>query len=341
MIFWRSSTSETMNMFTLTHALLLFCSMVSHNDALSFVSRTNLKSNVSYTRIKSPISNRGMSMSLMVPSLSFENIDSMVSQTMRIQNQNIQAEIFGDLAHATLDGATLLSLSPVILRLFIFVGRIFAILADYLPDHAMTPDETIFQLLMLILSGRSLYNDTVTLVTSYTKSTSFKDRKIYLIAFLPVGFSWMQYKLLISNALEWVELSPGKCVLEENDSLLLVYRGDVHQDIDGINIQQYGICNQINVLDIVGDLFLAKELIDSKFNKKRRIKNVKPTTIDNVGQPQTRYVLKAGSDGSLLLRIKVKKLLDIANKDEQLFGSIKNLVSNGIQNRLIASLNEQ
>jgi len=330
-----------MKIFTLTHALLLVCSMVSHNDAMSFVSRRNLKSNVSYTRIKSPISNRVMSMSLMVPLLSFEHIHSMVSQTMRMQNQNIQAEVFGDLAHAALDGATLLSLSPVVLRLFIFVGRIFAILADYLPDHAMTPDETIFQLSMLILSVRSLYMDTVTLVSSCTKSTSFKDRKIYLIAFLPVGFSWMQYKSLISNALEWVELAPGKCVLEENDSLLLVYRGNVHQDIDGFNIQQYGIRNQTNVLDIVGDLFLAKELIDSKFNDKRKIKNFKPATIDRSGQPQSRYELKAGSDGSLLLRIKVKKILNMANKDEQLIGSIKNLVSNGIQNRLIASLDEQ
>jgi len=330
-----------MNIFTLTHALLLFCSMVSHNDALSFISCRNLKSNVSYTRIKSPISNRVMSMSLMVPSLSFEHIDSMVSHTMRIQTQNIQAEVFGDLAHATLDGATLLSLSPVVLRLFIFVGRIFAILADYLPDHAMTPDETIFQLSMLILSGRTLFNDAIKMASSCTKSISFKDRKIYIIAFLPAGFSWMQYKVLISNALEWVKLSPGNCLLEENDSLLLVYRGDVHQNINGVNIQRYGARNQTNVLDIVGDLFLAKELIDSRFNDKKRIKNVKFSTMNSIGQPQSQYTLKAGPDGSLLLRIKVKKLLDIANEDKQLFGSIENLVLNGIQSRLLASLDEQ
>eukprot|EP00555_Chaetoceros_dichaeta_P010117 CAMPEP_0198266686 /NCGR_PEP_ID=MMETSP1447-20131203/29593_1 /TAXON_ID=420782 /ORGANISM="Chaetoceros dichaeta, Strain CCMP1751" /LENGTH=295 /DNA_ID=CAMNT_0043956893 /DNA_START=226 /DNA_END=1113 /DNA_ORIENTATION=+ len=280
-------------------------------------------------------------MTLMLPLISFENIQSMASQTMRIsQNQNIEAEVFADLAHATLDVATLFSINPIVLRIFIFVGRIFSILSDYLPDHSMTPDETIFQLSMLILSGRTLYDDARKLVSSSTKSISFKDRKIYLIAFLPVGFSWMEYKALISDAFEWVELLPGKCLLEENDSLLLTYRGDVYQDVDGFNIQRYGTSNTTRVLDMIGNLSLVMQLIDSKCYRKGKIKNTKPATLFDIGQQQSQYKLRAGSDGSLLLRIKVNKLLDIANEDEKLFGSIKNLVSNGIQNRLIVSLDE-
>ena len=158
----------------------------------------------------------------------------MVSETMRISpNPSIEAEVYGDLAHAILDGATLLQLSPFTLRLLIFVGRIFGILSDYLPDQYMTPDETVFQLSMLILSGWSLYNNSITLISSSIKSVSYKDKKIYLIAFRPVGFSWIQFKMLIYDALEWVELPPGKTLLEENDYLFLTYEGYVYQEVDG------------------------------------------------------------------------------------------------------------
>jgi len=277
-------------------------------------------------------------MTLMMPLINFEGIQSMVSNTIKIsRNPNVEAEVFADLAHATLDVATLFSMNPIVLRIFIFVGRIFAILSDYLPDHSMTPDETIFQLAMLILSGRTLYDDATKLISSSTKSISYKDRKIYLIAFLPVGFSWMQYKSLISDALEWVELLPGNCLSEENDTLLITYRGDVYQNIDGFNIQRYGTRNATNILDMIGNLSLVMDLINSKQYRKRKIKNIKPTTTYDIGQ-QSQYKLRAGPDGSLLLRIKVDKLLEIANGDEKLFESIKSLVSSGIQNRLIVSL---
>lgn len=338
-----------MTCLNLTTALLIISSKFSYNSAMSFVPQRNLNSqrslnlNAPSTRNKSIISNRAISMTLsMIPLIPFESIQSMASETMRISpNQNIEAEVFADLAHATLDVATLFSINPIMLRIFIFVGRIFAILSDYVPDHSMTPDETIFQLSMLILSGRTLYDDARKLVSSSTKSISFKDRKIYLIAFQPIGISWMEYKALISDALEWVELLPGTCLCEENDSLLLTYRGDVYQDVDGFTIHRYGTSNATRVLDMIGDLSLVMQQIDSKSYRKGKIKNTKPaTTLHDIGQQQSQYKLRAGSDGSLLLRININKLLDIANEDEKLFGSIKNLVSNGIQNRLIISLDE-
>ena len=304
---------------------------------MSFSYHRDLKSKSFTTRTNNPISHRTMSMTLsMIPPPSSESINLLIAQTVRLsQNPSVEGEVFRDLAHAALDGATLLSLSPIPLSLFIFVGRIFAILGDYLPDHYMTPDETIFQLSMLLFSSRPLYNNIISLISSTTKSISFKDRKVYLIAFLPFGFSWMQYKLLISNALEWVDLPPGKCLQEENDSLFITYRGDVYEDVDGFNIRYYGTRSQTKKLDIIGDLSMAKELINSKFYGKRRIRNVKSTTIDSIEQPRSQYKLRAGLDGSLLLRIKVDKILEIANEDEQLFGSIQGLVLNGITNRLI------
>lgn len=304
---------------------------------MSFSYHRDLKSKSFTTRTNNPISHRTMSMTLsMIPPPSSESINLLIAQTVRLsQNPSVEGELFADLAHAALDGATLLSLSPIPLSLFIFVGRIFAILGDYLPDHYMTPDETIFQLSMLLFSSRPLYNNIISLISSTTKSISFKDRKVYLIAFLPFGFSWMQYKLLISNALEWVDLPPGKCLQEENDSLFITYRGDVYEDVDGFNIRYYGTRSQTKKLDIIGDLSMAKELIDSKLYGKRRIRNVKSTTIDSIEQPRSQYKLRAGLDGSLLLRIKVDKILEIANEDEQLFGSIQGLVLNGITNRLI------
>mmetsp|Transcript_32825 Transcript_32825/g.39330 ORF Transcript_32825/g.39330 Transcript_32825/m.39330 type:complete len:346 (+) Transcript_32825:71-1108(+) len=326
-----------MKIFISTAAVLFFSSKVSFTAAC-FVSHRNLNSNALSTRVKNPMSDRDISMNLMIPYSSFESIHSIASQA--IQNPNIEAEVFRDLAHATLDVATLFPINPIVLRIIIFVGRLFSILGDYLPDHYMTPDEMLFQLSMLTLSSRSLYDNTTKLVSTSTKSISFQDRKIYLLVFKPAGFSWMQYKVLISDALEWVELQPDQCLLDEDDSLFLTYRGDVYQDIDGFNVKRYGTRNLARSLDMVGNLSAAKDLIDSKCSYKRKLKNAKNVNTRGIGQQRSQCRLRAGLDGSLLLRIDINKLLDRANGDEKLFGNIKSLVSYGIEKRLIISLDE-
>jgi len=120
-----------MKTFNKTAALIFFCNNVSIPVAC-FVTNRNLKSNVLTTRVKNLMSDRDISMNLMIPYSSFESIHQMVS--LAIQNPNIEAELFRDLAHAALDIATLCSINPIVLRIIIFIGRLFSNL-DYLCLH--------------------------------------------------------------------------------------------------------------------------------------------------------------------------------------------------------------
>ena len=147
--------------------------------------------------------------------------------------------------------------------------------------------------------------------------------------------------MLIYDALEWVELPPGKTLLEENDYLFLTYEGYVYQEVDGTAIKRYGTHDCTQVLDMIGNLSLTKEMIDSKYNSRRKIKHPIPVALDGTEQLKSPYKLRAGRNGSLLLRINIEKLLEIGNEDKDLIRSVENLVSVRIQSRLIKSLDER
>ncbi len=76
-------------------------------------------------------------------------VDSLIQSTSLIiavpADNNIQAEVFADLAHIFLDLATFFTPDTIILRLFVVIGRLFSILSDYIPDQKMSPEEFIFQ----------------------------------------------------------------------------------------------------------------------------------------------------------------------------------------------------
>jgi len=319
---------------------------LSVSAALLFVSSKRCNSFQPALQIKNQKSSSNTSINLLDPT-SLGNALSPVSKSIQsfhipiFWNQNIEAEVFGDLAHIALDFVTFFSPDPIVLRFIILVGRIFSILSDYIPDHYLTPDEALFQFSMLILSGKMMWESSTILVSSYSKATSFKDKKIYLIFFLPVGFTWMQYKALSSDVFEWVELSPGKFILEEDDSILLTYKGDVYHYIDHLNIQRYGRCNSTRVIDMVGNLDFLEKLLYVKYYKKRKTKSAQFEYLNSTENQQSQITLRAGQGGSILLRIKMKKLLERANNDEDLSASTRQLLSNGIQNRLaISSDNE-
>lgn len=74
----------------------------------------------------------------------------------------VQAEVFSDLAHVALDFTGMLSPSKSYIRLFAMVfGRVFALSADYLPDHAIHPEELMIQVFFLCLAMRELLQEKV------------------------------------------------------------------------------------------------------------------------------------------------------------------------------------
>jgi hypothetical protein len=71
----------------------------------------------------------------------------------------VEAEVFTDMSHVTLDFTPSLldsSSSKALLKKTSVIGRVFVILADYIPDHSIHPEELVIQLIMLGLAVKNL-----------------------------------------------------------------------------------------------------------------------------------------------------------------------------------------
>jgi hypothetical protein len=72
---------------------------------------------------------------------------------------SVFAELLTDMAHVLLDFAGMFSPSKSLIRLFAVVGQIFAISADYLPDHSTHPEELLIQLFLLAVTMKELIKE--------------------------------------------------------------------------------------------------------------------------------------------------------------------------------------
>jgi hypothetical protein len=71
----------------------------------------------------------------------------------------LEAELFAGLAHVALDFTGFLSPSKSLIRLFSVVGRVFAISADYLPDHSIHTEELVIQIFLIGIAMKDLVYD--------------------------------------------------------------------------------------------------------------------------------------------------------------------------------------
>lgn len=243
--------------------------------------------------------------------------------------QNHEAQLFGDLAHFLLDVVTFSSPDTMLLRLLIFFGRICSILSDYVPDHSMTYDEVAFQSTMLTVAGTKFFKKLSTTISSLKEATSFKDGRIYRNMFSPAGFTWIQYKMLLSSeVLQWTMYKPGEIFVQDSSSLFITYRGEVEQFKDGTISRRYGSCGSIYCHDIIGDLSQGSEiLIDRK--KRKSLK-------DRQDIEEIVNIFRSGSTGSMLLRIDVKQLMQLSEDDDDISENTKNLYLNAMQKKLIS-----
>jgi hypothetical protein len=74
---------------------------------------------------------------------------------------DIEAEVLTDMSHVVMDFSVFFSPSKPLLRLFSIVGRMLVIYADYLPDHAILPEELVVQLFLLGVSMRDIVKSIV------------------------------------------------------------------------------------------------------------------------------------------------------------------------------------
>eukprot|EP00980_Cylindrotheca_fusiformis_P000122 scaffold21_cov107-Cylindrotheca_fusiformis.AAC.16 len=73
----------------------------------------------------------------------------------------VLAEVFAGLAHLTLDftGMVVNSKSSAVRCMCVIFGRVFALSADYLPDHAIHPEELLIQLFLMCVAMREVFQE--------------------------------------------------------------------------------------------------------------------------------------------------------------------------------------
>ena len=77
----------------------------------------------------------------------------------------LEAEVLQGMAHVALDFTSMFSPSRSSIRLATIVGRVFALSADYLPDHLIHPEELMIQLFLMGVAMRELIQDAIKRMT--------------------------------------------------------------------------------------------------------------------------------------------------------------------------------
>jgi hypothetical protein len=248
-------------------------------------------------------------------------------------NPSVQAEIFGDLSHVCLDFLTFFSPDTIILRLLVLCGRTCSIAADISLDNTMTPDEALFQSTMAVIALVNFSETIIPLIRTRARQTaSFRDRRIYHSVFRKAGFRYLDYLSLLSDAFQWVELSEGAIVMEDADNLLLTYHGAVfvhHSEVGSEHM--YGIRNGKMYHDLIGNLTRSIHIIDAKLSSFSERAN---DDSENRNMMSHLTYLEAKTGGTMLLRLNMKRLTKIAEKDNRIRESIKTLLLIALQEKL-------
>jgi hypothetical protein len=232
----------------------------------------------------------------------------------------VEAELLTDVAHIALDCTTFLGPDTIAIRLVVILGRIFAIGADYLPDHKIFPEEVIFQAVMLAISSIGFIESTLLTLRARSANTTIRDGRVYIKTFSRAGTTWKQYKTMSAiSALEWMEVESGKIILSgeaNHDYFYFLYDGAVtvqhSQGQDLGNYFKHHLVGEMNFVCHLDGLESDEEL------------------------PKT--TIKAGDEGATLLRIHSSKLIKLMKNDHNLAKSIRSWIIMDMQQKLSTAM---
>lgn len=254
----------------------------------------------------------------------------------------VKAEVCANMAHVGLDLVGFASPAKILLRFSVLMGRVFAILSDYLPDQAMKPEELAFQLLMLGISTTLFARSVRPAMAASLDSTSFRDRRAYHVMFRKYGLTWHQFKMLMATSSEWIECPPNGTIYNHRDEdggdcIFLLHKGDAEVKMNGKTIQRVSRNADRRGVCFLGNIEFAENL-----QKNHQVHNTEDALRMRdplVGQRQSQQAdFVAGPSGATLLRINNAKLLELMNDDEQIASSMRSIIFAGMQEKLSALL---
>jgi hypothetical protein len=267
------------------------------------------------------------------PSLSPSRLSFSLTPLDEILSDNdlIEAELCNGMTHALLDFTSLWGSAATRVRLATVLGRLFIIGQDF--QHEMLPDEMVFQFVLLAVACQGLVNTLLPKWKAHFLTPSlltFPDRQAFRSLFRPAGVSWVNFKELHAESMDWVTVEPGHVILQDHenetqDAVYWLYQGDVQ--VWSQDTLSHSISGRPEVagLGLLGEGRLAK-LLDSRSSKN-------PSSKKSTG-----LKVVAGDNGATLLRMNTTKLEKLVRHDQELTHAIHRLAFMGMQDKLDALL---
>ncbi|EEC44496.1 predicted protein [Phaeodactylum tricornutum CCAP 1055/1] len=257
---------------------------------------------------------------------------------------SVEAEVLNDMAHVALDLTTFFGPTKILIRCFMVIGRLFAMGADYLPDHSMHPEELVFQLFMLCVAWCGLLKAALPMaLATFASKISLRDGKSYNSLFEPAGMTWSQYKAMSAFALDWIEVGPGEIITSDEDAkedqyFYWLYCGDATVESNGNLLytverpKSSGFiagCSDDAGLGLFGETRLLRLMDASKRNNNKLKKS-------SSKKAYLRTTVEAGPSGATLMRVKISNLNRLMAFDQDLAQTIRNLLFQTMQDKLAA-----
>ena len=200
----------------------------------------------------------------------------------------VEAEVLTDLAHMTLDVATLFGPSRLGIRLSSIIGRLCVMAADYVPDHIIVPEEMVFQMAMLCVASIGFCKSALPVLLAAGSSVSLRQGKVYRNLFRPTGMSWHQFKAMDVLCMDWVTVDAGE-TLDATKHVYWLYSGNVVvSDHERMHYSVTAVAGKSSAEAVFGEVQLM--------NKKKSSTSESP-------EPAPTTKIQAGTQGATLLRI--------------------------------------
>ena len=251
----------------------------------------------------------------------------------------LEAELLNDCSHVALDLVTFFGPAKIAVRAAAVAGRLFAMAADYIPDHSMHPEEIVFQVLMLCVAWAGLVKAAMPMALStFASNITLQDGKAFSLLFEPAGMTWSQFKALSVFALDWVTVGAGETITSdeesaEDDYIYWLYSGEVSVESKGKEVykvtREGGNLKKEAAMGLLGESRLLRHM-DEKKKKKRKQKSE--------AKEYPRSTVKAGPGGATVLRIHTSNLSQLMESDQELDQVMRTLLFQGMQDKLAAQL---
>jgi hypothetical protein len=285
----------------------------------------------------------------------------------------VEGEIFSGLAHIALDLFTFAAPATSVLRLASFIGRMFAVAADYVPDQNVFPEEMVFQSVMLGVAWFGLVKSLTPMLFAAVASPTItiRDGKAYSVLFQPAGLTWNQFKALSVCALDWITVSPGNIITtdekddvqsltneqdKEDEYIYWLYSGNVEVQSKGQTVCEVAVQSKdISSLKqnagrgLLGEVRLLRRMDRGTTSRNKKVKfsltKEDKVLVDDENTTRLSYprtTIKAGgSIGATLLRIHTPSLKMLMDTDPHFADSIRTMLLHGMQAKLMAQFEKE